>query len=108
MITTGARSRCSSPLWLAVIAKSKSRSSACSHGIASTSSSANTSATPSVTVEFGGVVNTSCTRRSASNKGTTSNSRLAEATVFTTNNTLRECRTVDNRSTGWWCATSPP
>ena len=76
--------------------------------MASTSSSANTSATPSVTVEFGGVVNTSCTRRSASNSGTTSSSRFADATVFTTNNTLREYPRVRNRSGGWWCTTSPP
>jgi hypothetical protein len=93
---------------LAVIARSKSRASAWSHEIASTSSAANTSATPSVTVEFGGVVNTSCTRRSASNNGTMSSSRLADATVFTTNSTLREYPTVDNRRVGWWCTTSPP
>jgi hypothetical protein len=90
------------------MARSKSRATACSHGIASTFSSANTSATPSVTVEFGGVVNTSWTRKSASNSGTTSNRRLADATVFTMNSTLREYPTVDNRPGDWWCTTSPP
>ncbi|AHH94934.1 hypothetical protein [Kutzneria albida] len=93
--TTGARTWCRLPLWLAVIARSNRVRSTEPQSRVRTPRVANTSATPSVTVEFGGVLNTSCTRGSESNRPTMSRSRFAEATVLTIIRTVWECPTVD-------------
>ncbi|GAA3438756.1 hypothetical protein [Kutzneria kofuensis] len=47
-------------------------------------------------------------RRPGAESGARASRRLADATVFTTNRTLRENPTVDSRPGGWLCATSPP
>jgi len=93
-MTSGASSSCRSPPWLADIARSNGSWTACSHGTKTPPTAAIASGTPSMNGEDRVQVNTTCTRGSASNTASTSNSRVNAVTLCTTASTWRWAATV--------------
>ncbi|WP_217162413.1 hypothetical protein [Streptomyces sp. AC512_CC834] len=71
---------------------------ACSHGSTGIPARASSSGTPARKGDEPVQVANICTRRSPSNSGSTSRSRVADVTLCTTNSTLRQPARVTQRS----------